>query len=362
MYRFTPFLMIFTGIALSVAMSGCSADRISGNVEVVDICNFKELPWEELPEDIRSPEYIRLSPGGDGVILGGIDDIKIAGGKIYVRDWRNKRIAVFGMDGKGIRSLVKYGRGPGEYLNISAFDVDGEGNIFVIDGTSDRLLVYDRAGACTRDEKLPFEIEIIKVIDPDNYLLALCSWENGPFAGTQLMRSDSLLNKKEEISRYTEYVDSNYWLSSSYFVTSADRLFFQKQVNDSVYCFNNAGTPEKIYLFDFGHATVPPEMRRDLEKAAESGDLNRYTTLIEFTVIGNQYIYGTIREKGEPVMFIADKEARTLYKLPVRESGRYGVFRGCSNGVLISYLLPGVPGDPCPEREDDFLLALYKVK
>lgn len=361
MYRFRFFLTILTGIASVVFFSRCS-QTLSGNVEVIDICNFKELPWEELPEEVKNPEYIRLSPGEDGVMLGNIDDIKIAGEKIYVQDWRNKRIAIFNREGKGIQSLVKYGRGPGEYLNISAFDVDGEGNIYVIDGTSDRMLVYDKAGGCIRDDKLPFEIDLIKVITPDKYLLALCSWETGALAGVQLMRCDSLLRKTEEISRYTEYVDDNFWLSSSYFVTSADGIFYQKQVSDSVYRFDNTGNPEKIYLFDFGNAAVPLEMRRNLEKAAESGELNHYTTLIEFTVIGKQYIYGTMREKGEKVMFIADKEARTLSKLPVRESGPYGIFRGCSNGVLISCLLPGVAGDLFPEREDDFLLALYKVK
>lgn len=354
------FCGLFVGVVALVA--GCSGEKVSANVEVIDILNFKERPWSELPSDVITPEYIRLSSEGDSILLGNVDDIKMAAGKIYVRDWKNKRIAIFGMDGTGQKSLMRYGRGPGEYLNVSEFEVDSTGNIYVVDGTSDRILVYNAELNLVRETKPPFEIDLFKVIDPNRYLLVLSSWEKGALGGTQLLLCDSMYQVTKQVSKYTEYVDDNFWLSSRYFAETEKGIFYQQSVNDSVYFFNRSGELQQMYLFDFGRYTIPLEKRKNMEACWHSGELKNYSTLVMFTVIGERYIYGSLKDKGGNVMFIADKEARSIYKMPCKESGKYGIFTGCSAGKIISYIVPGVKDAALPEAGDDFLIGLYKIK
>ncbi len=348
--------------ALTAALHGCSGAPLKENLEIIEIYGFKELPWDELPEQVREPEYIRLKSVEHESMLGNIDDIKFSGGKIYVKDWSNKRLAVFTAHGEWNGSISRRGRGPGEYLNISDFDVSSDGDIYIIDGTADKMLVYNSEFRCIRDIALPFEIDNLKVIDPDKYLIAVASWENGEFSGTQLMTSDSLFNKREEISRYTEYFDDNFWLSSSFIVTSEEGFFFHRHVNDSVYNISSNGELEKIYFFDMGSSSVPLKKRNNIGELFESGELKNYSALITFTVVGKKYIYGMMYDKGKRVMFIADRDAGTIYKLPAGKSGKYGIFKGCSHGTVISVIPPGVADDYLPERGDDFIIGLYRVR
>lgn len=343
-------------------LGGCASEEISGNKEVIRMEEFSEHPWSDLPRAVREPEYIRLRTQGEESMLGEIEDVKILGDKIYVKDWRNKRLAIFSRQGEWQGSISRHGRGPGEYLNISEFDVAENGDLYIVDGTADKLLIYNSALAFVRETKLPFEVDNLKVLNPDTYLLAVSSWQkSGEMTGVQLVITDSLFRAKEVISRYTEHFDDNFWLSSSRIVTAKGEFFYQRQVNDSVYNLDAHGKLKKIYFFDMGSATVPLMERNNLEKLAESGALRNYSALIEFTVIGKDYIYGCLYDKGERALFVVDTKAGQLYKLPMKESGRYGIFRGTTKDYIISIVFPGVEDPALPEQGDDFVLGLYKI-
>ncbi len=85
--------------------------------------------------DEKNEDY--FFPGGATV---SIDDH----GAFYVCDYGNRRVQVYGRDGKFVRTLGRVGQGPGEYAFPSSVLIDGSGNIEINDGRS--LIVYGRDG------------------------------------------------------------------------------------------------------------------------------------------------------------------------------------------------------------------------
>lgn len=327
-------------LILLVVICGCSSNKNMGK-DVINIADFEVKNWDEIPSGILKLEKIKLvnNSGNSQMNLSSISDIKMWGDKIYILDERMKKLVIFDLSGNAVMSLNRQGRGPGEFLQISYFDIDKQGNIYVVDGNSDKLLVYNNNGDFIRAVKPPCEIDLIKVLENDKYLLQLSSWNRGSFSGSQVILADSGFVKGDEILRYSEYRDDNFWLSESRFIETKKGIFYHKQIDDHVYLFNRSGEIEKTYFFDFGSAAIPDTYKTDVEKWFNNKELFNYSTLVDFTVIGDQFIYGSMFDKGERIHFIADRDAKVIYKNEISLMNKYGVLCGSSSDKIIFYEL-----------------------
>ena len=61
------------------------------------------------------------------------------------------------MSGKGIGKVGNVGRAPEEYLNLTDFSINKDGNIHIIDGRLDKMNIYDKNLNFITSQKLPFE-------------------------------------------------------------------------------------------------------------------------------------------------------------------------------------------------------------
>ncbi|MBN2414542.1 6-bladed beta-propeller [bacterium] len=89
-------------------------------------------------------DNVQLSTGHDHAISV-ITDIELdSKGNILIADgWQAKGVYVFSPTGQFIKELGKEGQGPGEYLTPVSIAISPEGNIFVNDYMSKRVLVFD---------------------------------------------------------------------------------------------------------------------------------------------------------------------------------------------------------------------------
>ncbi len=96
--------------------------------------NFQIIPLES--NEICQFNYIR--------------DIKIMDSVIYVYDGSaTKSVYLFSIDGTYLSKVYKIGRGPGEYINPTDFDIDRtSGTILIYDWASKKMNEYDRQGNC----------------------------------------------------------------------------------------------------------------------------------------------------------------------------------------------------------------------
>ena len=67
-------------------------------------------------------------------------------GFIYVMDWGDTNIKVFDPEGQLIRTLSRKGQGPGEMTRAGAFDIAGDGRIFIFDGMGRKIFALDKDG------------------------------------------------------------------------------------------------------------------------------------------------------------------------------------------------------------------------
>lgn len=339
---------------------GCSSAEQDGNI-VIDLKNYTVKQWSDLPQELLQGEKVVLKTASDSnnTMFGEISDIKIANNNIYVMDSRMRKLVAFDWNGNAVMSVGMRGRGPGEYMNVDGFDVDTEGNIYIVDGNLDKIPVYNKEGKFIGEIKPPCEIDVFNVLDNGNYLFQVSSWEAKAFAaGVQLMLTDSSFNKISGLLTYSEFRDDNFLLTDSRILTTDNGFFYHRPIDDHVYFLNKEGQIEKTYFFDFGNDKVPDESKKELEGRFETGEFKNYCTLVNFTVVGEDFIYGSMFDKGNNgVDFIADRKNKIIYKMSVEQTKEFGRFCGYSNNKIISYKL--IEGENL--QQADFELSLWKI-
>ena len=290
-------------------------------IETIDFKKVSTKPFSlvETMGILSTPTQIPLHFSED-MYLKAIKIIKTYDKKFYVADtyWRDANLIVFDSDGMPISTIGRRGRGPGEYFNITDFDIDSNGNIHLINGSTNHLLLYNADYKFIETIKLPFSVDLIKCLDNGNYLLALSSWNTGEYENDMLVITDKEFNVLESVAKYDKsVVDNNFRLSNSSFVEAFSKIFFQQaNIDDQVYVMNRDGQINRVYHFDFGSQKVPNEYRSNLEAHFDEKTLHNYRSLIGFTIVNERYILGTMWDKGITKCFLFSRGNRTMYEKP----------------------------------------------
>lgn len=100
---------------------------------------------ENISTYFKSPKLIPLETS-DECLIKYIDDIQVSNDYIFILDRDLKRLYCFDKNGKHIRRIGSVGNGPGELTRISAFTVDDDGYIYVLDGSKNKVYVYNLEG------------------------------------------------------------------------------------------------------------------------------------------------------------------------------------------------------------------------
>jgi hypothetical protein len=301
---------------------GCTSHpKKNVEIETIDLKKVSTKPFSlvETMGILSAPVQIPLH-FSEEMYLKKIDIFKVYNKKFYVADkyWRDANLIVFDSDGMPISTIGRRGRGPGEYFNIADFDIDSNGNIHLIDGNTNHLLLFTADYRFIETIKLPFSVDLIKCLDNGNYLLALSSWNTGEYENDMLVITDKKFNVLESVIKYDKsVVDNNLRLSSSHFVEAFGKIFFkQANIDDRVYVMNQDGHLNLIYHFDFGSQKVPYAYRSNLEPYFDARTLHNYRTLINFTIVNERYVLGTMWDKGITKVFLLTRGNRTMYEKP----------------------------------------------
>lgn len=104
------------------------------------------------PDNVTGNDYVseafaieRLLPLKTNRIME-IDKIDIAKGRLYVLDGKSHSLWTFSLDGDSLMCLNKRGHAGDEYMSITDFAVDGNGDIVIFDANSAKIIRYDGSG------------------------------------------------------------------------------------------------------------------------------------------------------------------------------------------------------------------------
>lgn len=328
------------GVVLLPFVLGCGSGADSESADIIPFCKMERLSFSELPERVFSAmEYIVPETGeNQDMLFSSVDQVEYKDGKLYILDWRYRRLVVFDIDGQPVSSLRRQGRGPGEYLQISAFDVDSDGTMWILDAQKDVLNAYGADGVFRESMPLPFQTDFLKCLDNGKFLFKLSTWDESDYKGKCILLTDRNLNVEEAFVEYGP-TDPNFELSSPGLNDCGDFFIYHFPICDDVYRLSKDGIPEKEYHFDFGSRTVPEEARTDIESSLD--DFDGYTALAGALYMDDAVGIGTIYDSRDYKGFFMDRKSGKVY---VQDSGHACLtFVGVSGGVAVFYI-PGGSG------------------
>ena len=173
-----------------------------------------------------------------------ISDIKIIDSIIYVYDRQGtKSVYLFSINGTFLSKVYKIGRGPGEYINPTDFDVNiNSGTILIYDWASKKMNEYDNQGNCLKTISLPNRF-ISFTLDKDRVITYIPYPENPENPDANLLKifdrkgnlTSSHLNYKS-VLKGPKILEFRF---SGYFFKAKNDIKFFPNYNYTVYSIKN---------------------------------------------------------------------------------------------------------------------------
>lgn len=327
--------------------------------------SFSQLKFKSL-SDLLKPEntrYILLRNDGAKELFGRIDKLKVNHDKIYILDTKLRSLTVYDLQGNFIGQIGRRGQGPKEYVNLSDFDVDDKGNVFVLDARLNKLLRYDKNYTCTDEVFLDFQADVLATLANDSLLFGLSSWNTGKGKGYKIAKTDSKGNIAATSLTYDKYVDPGFWISMYMIAHTGNRLSYHQTIDNTIYLLSENGRLDKGIVLDFGNENVPDKDKIDVERKLENYD--NYTIIRKILAVSDNSIVGFIWQHRETKFFVINRSSHTCYLSDVIDDidRRYGC--GFSNGNIISY--QDFEDEQLPDsvnefiRNEGFVLTLQNI-
>lgn len=326
--------ILFLSVALCVA--GCGRNDM--NADIVGIVGLEEADMSDFDFKSLTSRVIELK--SDIASLENPVKVVLWEDRMYVMNdnMETQNILVYSDEGDFITYLGTTGRGPGEYLGISDFTVDSQGNILIADGVANKLIVYGSDLKYKTVTDFPFEIEGLASID-GGYIVALALWDK-TYSDAGVITVSSEMSRKSTVLPHLEFYDENYELSTAKFQEAEEGYFYNKAIDDNVYLLSSTdGSILRQFYFDFGSEKVPDDIRQNIDASMENGTFENYMMLLNFAVAGARYACGNMVRHGVYVDFIADRQNSILYLKNVGED-MDEMFVGYCGEELVSVLLP----------------------
>lgn len=302
---------------LFLIVSACIAcSKKNGKVEFdVPICNidYFSLSKSSLNNYMQSKkvDYILLKDSMEKAFFGRIDKVQIVNDYIYILDKRLRILVVYNIKGESVRKVGKSGQGPSEYINITDFTVDSFGNICMLDGRLDKVLFYNSEFRFIKEKKLPFEADILQLLDDGHLMFGLSSWNQGVNRGDKIVVTDLELNVVNSFFRYDKYIDPAYWISDYQFAKTKYNIAYNQTISNDILLFDHKGQLKEIIRIDFGDKSLPNEKKIDIE--SKLNDFDDYDVIKKIYATTNDHIVGVLWEKRKTKMFVIDRNTNICY-------------------------------------------------
>ncbi|MCF0258177.1 6-bladed beta-propeller [Bacteroides heparinolyticus] len=317
---------------------GCgkrSAYNFSVPIKNIEFSALEKLPISDF-ESGKKKEYVLLKGLCEKELLGRIDKAKIFGERIYIADTRMRSLVVYDRFGSYISTVGVRGQGPGEYVNLSDFDINKSGNIYVLDARLKKILHYNELYKYVDEHKLPFDADVFAVLDNDSLLFGLSSWNAGEGSGDKI----ALADKKGQVGKtylpYDDFTDPSFWISGYQFAGADNGFAYNQTIDNNIYLLSSSGDLKEIIRIDFGKENVPNEDKTNVESKLQNYD--DYILIRKILSVTNQYIIGFIWQHRKTKLFVIDRICKKCYLSDVIADIDRRVGCGYSNGNLISYI------------------------
>lgn len=168
----------------------------------------------EITDSIKDTKVIILE-SNENCLLADIEKILFVNDNIYIKDRISKILYVFSRGGEFMFKIDKQGRGPGEYISISDFDVNkNNNNIYVYSAGDAKILKYDDHGVFISSSKVNFSFNDIFTLEENDKIFF--TWNSlNPHLGSEgfhILRgtNDSITNRIGKVYKNSRDVGVGY--------------------------------------------------------------------------------------------------------------------------------------------------------
>lgn len=304
----TAFMM-----AAPLLMTSCGQRQTVAAEETVNLQNPTFKPFEEMPTLLADKfTKVTLQQDSSDVPFTSLNKAIKNGGKFYVLDNRQHRIGVFKENGEKDIDLSRRGRGPQEYIQITDFDVNKDGGIWILDGQKDAVYHYDAAGEFVASSPVPTDVDYIARLDGGGFLFGVSPWNESEYKDKEVVVCDNDLKIIGSCIDYDGKKDPNMTFPSLGFIHGEDgEITYNHPIEDRVYVFSPDGKHVKTMHFDFGSKAVPDEYRSNIEPHMEDVIASRF--IVNGIVPSKEFLLGCMLDVGRYANVIWDKGNEVLY-------------------------------------------------
>lgn len=351
-------------IPLMLTVYSCKSDRTASMIyQSVDSIRF-QLPVDttSLAERIGRVEYITLETPKNAFIYEA-DKIEQDENRIYVADLRGDKIVAYDRNGRYLNCLDKKGNGPGEYLEIRSFTIDGK-NLYIIDNYQHKVLAYDCSDFQFQWAKdLPIVADDIASLYGGKFLLGLM-----PMAKRNMPHSNHLLfvvnSDFEIISRLLPYPHKTHvpFAPLSFFNSDKDNVYFSSLLFDGFTIIPRT-QPDSLHhvAIDFDNP-IPDEIREDGDKIDKGKYQYLCTTPINcgtywaFQALVDDYIQTFVYDRQKKLLMgVSETQAPHILYYPTASWKNQFITYLADTDIYEDLLRMGFP-----KADTDTEQALYK--
>ena len=303
-------------IFATLLLCSCRQKHVdNANVMTVNVDLKAQIPIKDIVTDV---EFVRLEDTGD-VLIGSVWELFITENHIIVVDkLDSKSIFIFNRQGKFEALIDKIGKGPQEYVSISAVALTpDEQKIAVLDNSGQKVLYYDMGGQYVSNQPIDFYKNNFEYVS-DNELV-WCSY--GADKQNQGMLPENLITFTNEHFKITggalpdRFTDPNFNNITPNLRKFNDKVYVNPSLSDTIYRVDGTKLIGE-YRMDMtpvnGYVNPEPDITneeiRDLyaTKSFFSGD---------YYVSGNRILFSISIPPGRMVKYLLYSNNKT-YNLP----------------------------------------------
>lgn len=326
--------------AALVLAGGCSRSKgnaVSCPCEEILLGEFEERSFDSYLEARR--EQVSVVRLDSSLVLDSGRGLAGPDGKMLVADRKMRQLTVLSLlDGRRLGAVGAFGRAENEYLQVTGFDFDADGNIWLLDARGKCLLEYDGGDFAFKQRKnigfgMPMDV---KCLDKGGFLFFMFPEGKDPAGLPQLIRTDSRPKTIGNILSFSGDLDSGNLLMARSFSAAEDAGCYSADmyVDDYVTRLDADGTPMKQYRFHFGKYRIPDEVRSSI--SSHAGDFERYRCVCAPVYVSDLTACGQLFDRGAYSFFLADREEKVLY-IPGEHPESISLL-DCGNGRMYLFL------------------------
>ena len=262
---------------------------VEDGVEVV-INHLEPYKVEGIQATLALEWEMTIDTENDGIAETGLVDIEAFDvdkeGNFYIIRWTSNENFVYKFDNRGrfVKSFVRRGQGPGEIEWGGSVKFIGDNELKIRDPGKTKFSVYNTEGEFLRDELQKFNIQVDKIFSNGKYLV---SWQDNSMSLENYINHlglcESDFENIKEIYTYSfpnvmvakkVYAPGNFWIEG----TSKDHIFIgDGELGYEIFVFNLEGNMIRKIRKEYAPVELSEEYKRNFfEKRKKSQYLDKY--------------------------------------------------------------------------------------